>query len=121
MADFLRNTSETEMNNTATNNATTYTVKAGDTLFAIALKFNTTVDKLQLLNDIKDVNMISVGQVLRLVETPLPNTHTVEKGDTLFAIAQKYNTTVDILQSLNSIEDVNMIFVGQVLKLKHMI
>ena len=43
-----------------------YTVKAGDTLSAIAKKYNTTVDKLVKLNTIKNANKIYVGQKLRV-------------------------------------------------------
>lgn len=45
---------------------TTYTVKKGDTLSGIAKKYKTTVAKLKKLNDIKDVNKIYVGQVLKI-------------------------------------------------------
>ena len=45
---------------------TIYTVKKGDTLSGIARQFGTTVDKLVLLNKIKNANMISVGQTLKL-------------------------------------------------------
>lgn len=54
----------------------TYTVKAGDTLSAIAKKYNTTVAKLALLNNIQNVNLIRVGQVLTVserVSNPVPN------------------------------------------------
>ena len=44
----------------------TYTVKAGDTLSAIAKKYNTTVDALVKKNNIKNKNLISVGQVLKI-------------------------------------------------------
>lgn len=44
----------------------TYTVKSGDTLSAIAKKYNTTVLKLKNLNNIKDVNKIYVGQKIKL-------------------------------------------------------
>lgn len=42
-------------------------------------------------------------------------TYTVKKGDTLGAIAKKYNTTVDALVKLNNIKNSNLIYVGQVL------
>ena len=43
-------------------------------------------------------------------------TYTVKKGDTLYSIAQKHNTTVSKLMSLNpSIKKTNLIYVGQVL------
>lgn len=46
--------------------APTYTVKSGDTLYAIARRFDTTVAKLVELNHIADPNRIRVGQVLQL-------------------------------------------------------
>lgn len=46
--------------------ATFYTVKAGDTLSAIAKKYKTTVKKLVELNNLKDPNVIKVGQNLRV-------------------------------------------------------
>lgn len=43
-------------------------------------------------------------------------TYTVKKGDTLYSIAQKHNTTVSKLMSLNpSVKKTNLIYVGQVL------
>ena len=45
-------------------------------------------------------------------------TYTVVKGDTLSEIAVKYNTTVSYLAKLNNIANVNLIYVGQVLKIK---
>lgn len=47
---------------------------------------------------------------------PAPETYTVKKGDTLTAIARKYNTTIEKLVALNNIEDANKIYVGQVLR-----
>lgn len=45
------------------------------------------------------------------------NTHTVVRGDTLFHIARRYNTTVAELRRLNSLKN-DLIRVGQVLKIK---
>ena len=52
--------------------ATTYTVKRGDTLSAIAKKYGTTVSALATLNNIQNVNLIYVGQVLKIDGTPDP-------------------------------------------------
>ncbi len=114
----------------------TYTVRRGDTLSAIARRFNTTVSKLAQANNIRNVNLIRVGQVLRIpgtvASTPAPKpapkpapakpapsvrTYTVRRGDTLYAIARRYNTTVSRLASANNIKNVNLIRVGQVLKI----
>lgn len=53
-----------------TGGATIYTVKAGDTLSKIAAKYGTTVDALAEINAIKNKNLIRVGQVLMLQDTP---------------------------------------------------
>ena len=44
-------------------------------------------------------------------------TYTVVKGDTLWALAQRYNTSVAELVKLNNIVNANLIRVGQVLKM----
>jgi hypothetical protein len=44
----------------------TYTIKSGDSLSLIAVKFKTTVEKLMELNNLTNSNLISVGQVLKL-------------------------------------------------------
>lgn len=50
----------------ATATATTYVVKSGDTLSAIAKKHKTTIAKLQQLNGIKNANKIYAGQKLKV-------------------------------------------------------
>lgn len=44
-------------------------------------------------------------------------TYKVKSGDTLSAIAKKYNTTVSAIAKKNNIKDVNKIYVGQTLKI----
>jgi LysM repeat protein len=46
--------------------ARTYKVKSGDTLYAIAKRFNTTVARLMELNNITDPRALRVGQILKL-------------------------------------------------------
>ncbi|HFI0147363.1 TPA: LysM peptidoglycan-binding domain-containing protein [Streptococcus suis] len=102
----------------------TYTIKSGDTLGAIAKKFNTTVAELQKLNNISNPDKIYVGQVLKITgssgtsTTNSATTYTVKSGDTLSGIAAKFGTTVSALQSLNGISNPDKIQVGQVLKIK---
>lgn len=112
----IENESPTQEVNT---NADTYTVKSGDTLSAIASKYNTTVDKLVSINGISNPNLISVGQVLKLKgELSTGNkTYTVVAGDNLSSIANRFNTTVERICSLNGISNPNLIYAGQVLKL----
>lgn len=52
------------------------------------------------------------------VQVEVKQYHTVNKGDTLYAIAKKYNTTVKQLTSLNSFKDPNKIYPGQKLRVK---
>lgn len=54
--------------------ATTYTVVKGDTLSAIAKKYGTTVSNLVKLNNIKNQNLIVVGQVLKIDGTASSST-----------------------------------------------
>ncbi|MQB89765.1 mannosyl-glycoprotein endo-beta-N-acetylglucosamidase [Lactobacillus reuteri] len=126
---------QTPETNVTVSNTGYYTVKGGDTLSRIARQFNTTVNKLATLNDIRNVNRIYVGQRL-LVRQPAEqqqqqttpkrtetntttnsNTYTVKSGDTLSGIAGKFNTTYTQLAQLNHISNPNVIHVGQVLTL----
>ena len=97
----------------------TYTVKKGDTLSEIALKYNTTVSKLVSLNNISNPNLIYVGQKL-IIQTNNASdeqtiTYTIKWGDTLSEIALKYNTTVFKLATQNNISNPNLIYAGDTL------
>lgn len=95
---------------------TTYTVKSGDTLSKIAHVYGTTVANLVAINNIKNANIIHVGQTI--IIKPKTEYYVVKKGDTLSAIAKQYGTTVAKLVELNNIKNKNLISVGQKLKLK---
>lgn len=94
--------------------ATAHIVKSGDTLSEIAAKYGTTVNNLVEINNLKNKNIIHVGQTIKL---PV-YLHTVEKGDTLTEIAEMYGTSVDYLVRLNHLDNPNKIYVGQRLKLQ---
>lgn len=92
-----------------------YTVVRGDTLSQIASKFNTTVEAIKRLNNLTS-DLLQIGQKLKIpTPTTLTETYTVQKGDTLYGIARKYNITVDELKSLNNIVG-NNLYVGQELR-----
>ena len=102
-----------------------YTVKKGDSLYSIANKYNTTVQKIMDLNYLTNTNL-SVGQVLRIPENylsdselTLPNyiNYVVKKGDSLYSIARDYNISVDTLMKDNSLTDTNL-SIGQNLKIR---
>ena len=70
------------------------------------------------LNAIADPNRIYVGQVLKIPSDGSDyQAYTVRAGDTLWAIARRYYTTVAELARLNAIADPNRIYGGQVLKI----
>lgn len=107
---------------------TNYTVVAGDTLYNISIKFNTTVDQIKTLNNLT-TNTLNIGQVLKIPGTapttapetettaPVPEekqTYTVVPGDTLYAIAMNFNTTISAIQSVNNLTTTNLM-VGQTL------
>ena len=58
------NGSGSESNGGGSSSPRTYTIKSGDTLYAIAIKFGTTVAAIATANNIANPNQISVGQVL---------------------------------------------------------
>lgn len=95
-------------------NTISYTVQKGDSLYSIARKYDTTIDRIKDLNNLT-TNLLSIGQVLLIpTDTNLETTYTVKKGDSLYSIAKKYNTTVDRLKQLNNLTS-NLLSIGQIL------
>ncbi|MFS0616016.1 LysM peptidoglycan-binding domain-containing protein [Lederbergia ruris] len=101
---------------------TTYTVKAGDTLSEIAVKYGTSVKKLAERNGIKNPNVIQVGQKIKLSRSPSAKLkavyHTVKPGDTVSGLAVQYNSTQQQIKSWNNIKDINKIYIGQKLRVE---
>ena len=102
-----------------------YTVVKGDSLYKIAQKYNTTVDEIVKLNNLKSTNL-SIGQVLRIPEiyinydeTNIPEfiNYTVKKNDTLYSIAKNNDVSVDTIKKDNALTS-NNLYIGQVLKLR---
>ena len=97
-----------------TSGTITYTVQRGDSLYSIAREFNTTVDEIKYLNNLES-NLLSIGQVLKIPAfQTLETTYTVERGDSLYSIARKFDTTVDKLKQLNNLSS-NLLSIGQIL------
>ena len=108
-----------------------YIVKKGDSLYSIARNFNTTIDQIKKDNSLV-TNTLSIGQVLKIrtrnednviieecfgeAYVPTDTTYTVQKGDSLYSISKKFNTTVDNIKKKNNLTS-NVLSIGQVLKI----
>ena len=94
----------------------TYQVKKGDTLYQIAKKNNTSVAKLKKLNNLSS-NTLTIGQTLLIPSSEEEYfIYIVVKGDTLYQIAKKNNTTIDEIKKLNNLTT-NTLKIGQKLKI----
>lgn len=94
-------------------------MRSGDTLWLIAQRYNTTVEEIKRLNGLTS-NSLSIGQVLRIPATGSTGgsyfEYIVRSGDTLWLLAQRYNTTVDAIKNLNGLSG-NSLSIGQILKI----
>lgn len=88
-------------------------VQKGETLFAISRKYGKSVEQLKQLNQLTDFSL-KEGQKIIINENyteKQPDTentnfyHEVQKGETMYSIAKKYNMTVDALKTLNNLTD----------------
>ena len=111
---------------------TNYVVKKGDNLYSIARKYNISVDTIIQDNALKNTTL-SIGQNLKIREEtssleecfgeeytpPTDNyiTYTVKRGDSLYKIAQAYNTSVSEIMKLNNLSS-NLLNIGQILKIR---
>ncbi|MCL4247192.1 MAG: LysM peptidoglycan-binding domain-containing protein [Anaerolineae bacterium] len=116
---------------------TIHVVQPGENLFRISLRYGVSMGAIAQANGIANINLIFVGQRLVIpgvgapVPTPVPatpvpgaptpvppttGTYVVQRGDTLSAIARRFNTTVQALAAANGIANPNLIYPGQVLQ-----
>ena len=93
-----------------------YTVQKGDSLYQIAKKYDTTIDELKKINNLTST-LLSIGQQLKIqTNTEKYILYNVVKGDSLYQIAKKYNTTVNDIKVLNNLKT-NTLNIGQELKI----
>ncbi len=113
--------------------STTYVVRYGDTLSAIASRFGVSTRALARANNIANPNIIVIGQVLMIpgpaYATPFPTStprgsmsvppaghlYQVMPGDSLYRISARFNVSVAELIQVNGIKDASHLFVGQML------
>ncbi|MDD2435683.1 MAG: LysM peptidoglycan-binding domain-containing protein [Bacilli bacterium] len=101
----------------------TYRVEAGDNLYSIARRYNTTVSEIMTLNNLTS-NALSIGQELLIPvlgqsvpteQTPTETTeYIVRSGDNLYSIARQFNTSVDDIKRKNNLTS-NLLNIGQIL------
>lgn len=114
----------------------THVIQPGDTLYRIAVKAGITVAELQNANPNVNGDIIQPGDILNIpgcsassessvsptdvpaAEAPVVppaggTTYTVERGDTLFAIAQRFGVTVQAIQDANNLSNPNQLSLGQ--------
>jgi 3D (Asp-Asp-Asp) domain-containing protein len=94
-----------------TASAEEHKVQKGENLWDIANEYNTSVDELVEINDLK-TTVIQPKQILYI-----NNTYVVQRGDTLLSISDEYDVTVDELKDWNELHT-SLIVIGQELQIK---
>ncbi|MCK4258012.1 MAG: LysM peptidoglycan-binding domain-containing protein [Halanaerobiales bacterium] len=98
-----------------------YTIKPGDTLYKIALEYNTTPQQLLFLNPAINPNNLMVGQIICVPKKPTKPSctkgfyYTIEQGDSLYSIATKYGLSVNELLPFNPGIDPTNLYIGQII------
>lgn len=97
-----------------------YKVKNGDNLWDLAKKYNTTIDTLKSINNLKS-DKLTINQQLFIPKNDDEgvknnNIYTVKKGDTLYDIAEKFNVTINEIKEKNNLTS-NILKIGQVLEI----
>ena len=107
---------------------TTHTLEQGETLSVLAAKYKTTVGDIMRLNGMHAQSQLVVGAKIKIpaagktvavvaiekaapapvVESSGTLTHTVQQGETLYAISKKYGVTVDQLKHWNNLENIGL-------------
>ncbi len=99
-----------------------YTVRASDTLYSIARRFNISVDDLQEANPFVEPETLQIGEVICIPVATPPVTcpegarsYSIQSGDTFYSLARRFNTTVDNLRRLNSGINPDALLIDQVI------
>ena len=108
-------------------------VKSGETLFSISRTYGITIGELRQWNSIDDLDVLNVGQRLRIenASNPIKNTasphitnsefetYRVRANDTLYGIARQYNISIKELMDINDKDDFT-IKEGEVIKIRRL-
>ncbi len=97
-----------------------YIVQKGDSIWKISQKYNISPAELININNLSN-NTLQIGQKLlvpKIISEENNNEYIVQKGDTLWSIAKKYNIPVNELKQINNLTN-NLLEIGQVLKINN--
>ena len=104
----------------STSGQTIYVVQRGDTLNKIATEFGTTARAIAVENNIRNINLIYVGQRLIIPTNRYDLNHTLYKiqwGDTLWSISKRYGVPIATIVRLNRIQNPNLIYAGSTIRI----
>lgn len=111
-----------------TKNQSIYTVRSGDTLRSIAQSHGLSANELLRINQLSESALLMPGQVLKLIDHVIqpavvdritsPLQHTVQPGETLGRIANRYSISLASILALNNLKERSIIFPGQQLKIR---
>ena len=104
----------------STSGQTIYVVQRGDTLNKIATEFGTTARSIAVENNIRNINLIYVGQRLIIPTNRYDLNHTLYKiqwGDTLWSISRRYGVPIATIVRLNRIQNPNLIYAGSTIRI----
>lgn len=93
-----------------------HVVTEGDNIWLIALEYGTDMESIAAINDIGVADVLQPGQVLRVLVGTEGIIHTVEEGDTVESLAERFDIRVDAILAANSLRS-DKLTVGQELVL----
>lgn len=123
---LLNNTSKIPTDTTEnTNQDFKYiTVRKGDTLSQIATRYKISYKYLAKINDIKNPNVIYIGERLKIptfdnneIHDTSHRLYIVRRGNTLSQIAKEYGVSIKNIAELNNIKNSNLIYIGEILRI----
>jgi len=106
-----------------------YQIKEGDCLWTIAKKFQLSIQELSQANDLNQEQILSPGQLIKIPQENTNDqknkdsqitqiiTHTVQKGENLWDIAQQYRLSLEDISSVNNLEKPDSLYIGQTIKI----
>ncbi len=99
-----------------------YIIKKGDTLYKLANRYGITLNALMIANpELEQGQILFPGQIIDIPQAVL-NQYMVQKGDTLYLIAEKFSLSINqLLKANQQIKDPNQIKVGEVIWIPRLI